>query len=48
LGFCGTNQLSDLLAPINFGKQITGAETERGGDVIQLYQEFSVLASGFS
>jgi hypothetical protein len=33
-----TDQLLGLLAPINFGKQITWANTERGGDAIQLDQ----------
>ncbi|MGB7768308.1 MAG: hypothetical protein WBN22_05570 [Verrucomicrobiia bacterium] len=33
-----TNQLLALLAPINFGKQITWADAERGGDAIQLDQ----------
>ena len=33
-----TNQLLGLLAPINFGKQITWADAERGGDAIQLNQ----------
>ena len=33
-----TNQLLGLLAPINFGKQITWADAKRGGDAIQLDQ----------
>jgi hypothetical protein len=33
-----TNQLFGLLVPVNFGKQITRADTECGGDAIQLDQ----------